>query len=157
MKQHTTNYYETLIMVSDDTKASRGIAPPASERKKTIANLQFDLLRAMPLMWTSDDILFQVYALRQDLTPDELLEQRTLFFSKGQPCLRTSPLAKTYGWGIYANADGKVKLVDCSSEEYQTLLNNTTVAKVPAMRSARPQKEKETNNKNGAAAKTKVP
>ncbi|TYP96874.1 hypothetical protein BC792_10498 [Sphingobacterium allocomposti] len=135
MKAYSTNYYDTLITVAADSKAHRGAAPPARAGAKTVAALQFDLLINHPYAFTSDDLLFTVYADRLGLREDERQEARLRFFSKGQPCLRTSPLAKTYGWGIHADGQGKIKLVDSSSEEYQQLLNNSDISKVAAMKS----------------------
>lgn len=42
--------------------------------------------------YTSDDVLFQVYADRNDLTKEEHAEARDRFFSKGKACFRASPL-----------------------------------------------------------------
>lgn len=135
MKQHTTNYYSTLITVAEDTKAIQGTAPAENEKKKTIANWQFDLLARQPAVFTSDDVLFSIYVTRNDLTNSEHEDARRNFFSKGQPCLRTSPLAKIYGWGILSDSQGKVRLVDSASNEYSELLKNNDIVKVPAMKS----------------------
>lgn len=135
MKQHTTNYYDTLITVAADSTALQGTVPPRKVDKLTIANLQFDLLTQQPDTFTSDDALFMIFASRQALLASELAAARTQFFSKGQPCLRTSPLAKNYGWGILFANDGKIRLVDSASPAYQALLTNTGITKIPAMKS----------------------
>ncbi|MFP3836102.1 DUF6157 family protein, partial [Chryseobacterium sp. SIMBA_028] len=59
------------------------------------------------------------------------------FFSKGQPCLRTSPLSKRYGFGIHHDSEGKVALFPVESKDYQTFLNDDSITKVKAMRSKR--------------------
>ncbi|WP_370583336.1 DUF6157 family protein [Pedobacter sp. ASV28] len=55
----------------------------------------------------SDNVLFQVYAKRKSLVVQEMEEARKLLFSKGQACLRASPLTKRYGWGIHSDHEGK--------------------------------------------------
>lgn len=135
-KIHTTNYLNTLIEVAEDTKTTEGNRPPSKE-KKTVAELQYELIAENPYRYTSDDVLFQVYAQRDDLTANELGEARKQFFSKGQPCLRTSPLTKTYGFGIHSNEKGKIALYGMESEEYQRFLSDNNITKVKAMRSSR--------------------
>ena len=100
MKLHTTNYVDTLIEVSEDTKAKSGTPPPKRE-KETVAEMQFKLIANNPYKYTSDDVLFFVYADKKGLTKAEYKEAREHFFSKGQPCFRASPLTKTYGFGIH--------------------------------------------------------
>lgn len=100
MKVHTTNYFDTFIEVAENTKVASGIRPPSKD-KKTIAEMQYELIAQNPYKYTSDDLLFQVFADRNNLTKAEYKYSRELFFSKGQPCLRTSPLTKTYGFGIH--------------------------------------------------------
>ncbi|SRR5690606_4609730 len=135
MKQHSTNYIQTLITPAEDSTAVKGTVPPEKPDKKSIANYQFEWIGKHPLQYTSDDVLFEVHAIRKDILPEEKAQERQKFFAKGQPCLRTSPLAKTYGWGIYADEEGKVKLVDMASDEYQAILANEAIKKVPAMKS----------------------
>jgi len=137
MKQHTTNYYDTLITVAEDSKADQGTVPPVKADKPTIANYQFDLINQHPLQYTSDDVLFKVYALRNDILEKDYERERLQFYSKGQACLRTSPLAKTYGWGIYHDSEGKIRLIDIRSEEYEKMLADDCIKKVPAMKSKR--------------------
>ncbi len=98
MKVHTTNYTNTFIEIADDCPATSGEAPPTKGDAKTIANIKFDIVNNNPYKFTSDDVFFQVYAERNDLTETEYKEAREQFFSKGQPCFRASPLTKRYGW-----------------------------------------------------------
>ena len=93
-KQHTTNYFDTFIEVANDCKVLAGQIPEIKNDKKTIASMQFDLLFKHPYEYTSDDILFQVYSYRNDLTKNEYKNARQQFFSKGQPCFRASSLTK---------------------------------------------------------------
>ena len=70
MKGHTTNYFDTFIEVAEDTKAKCGTKPPTKD-KKTLAEMQYNLIAKNPYKFTSDNILFQVFADRNDLTKSE--------------------------------------------------------------------------------------
>ncbi len=136
MKIHSTNYFNTLIEAAADTKVVKGTIPP-SKSNKTVAERQYELIASAPYQYTSDDIIFQVYAERRDLTPDEYPEARTVFFSRGQACLRASPLTKTYGYGIHSNSEGKVALYGMETAIYQQFVADDNTTKVKAMKSAR--------------------
>lgn len=136
MKTHSTNYFDTLIEVAEDTKVDCGTIPPAKDNK-SVAQMQYELLHGNPYKYSSDDILFQVYAERNNLTEEEYPQARQQFFSKGQPCFRTSPLTKSYGFGVHSNSEGKIALYGMETEKYQQLLSDATVKKVKAMKSGR--------------------
>ena len=57
------------------------------------------MLHEHPYEYTSDDVLFAVHATRKGYAEEDLAERRELFFSKGQPCFRASPLTKTVWLG----------------------------------------------------------
>lgn len=133
-KIHTTNYYNTLIEVSEDTKAESAKEPTTQGDKRTVAVCQYELISKKPYQLTSDDVIFQVFAERKDLSASEYKAAREAFFSKGQACLRTSPLAKSYGYGIHCNKEGKIALYGMETEEYQKLMNDSSVKKVKAMK-----------------------
>lgn len=97
MPLHTTNYFSTFIEVAEDTKATAGTIPPEKGNKKTVAQLQYELIANHPYKYTSDEVLFLVYAERNDLSEAERQEAKEEFFSKGQACLIASPLPKTMG------------------------------------------------------------
>ncbi|MFB5944220.1 DUF6157 family protein [Albibacterium profundi] len=136
MKTHTTNYFDTFIEVAEDSKADHGTRPPSKE-KKTIAERQYQMIAENPYQFTSDDVLFQVYADRNDLAESEYKQAREQFFSKGQACLRTSPLAKSYGYGIHFDSKGKTAVYGIETPEYESYLLNDNIKKVKAMRSTR--------------------
>ena len=100
MKLHTTNYFDTFIEIADDSAADCGTVPPSKE-KKTVAEMQYELIAKNPYKYTSDDVLFMVYAERNDLKKAEYKQAREQFFSKGQACFRASPLTKKYGFGVH--------------------------------------------------------
>lgn len=56
---------------------------------------------------------------------------------EGQPCLRSSPLAKRYGWGFHYDAEGRVALVPVGSPEYEAFVTDDSLTVVKAMRSKR--------------------
>ncbi|RAW00750.1 DUF6157 family protein [Pseudochryseolinea flava] len=136
MKTHSTNYFDTFIEVAEDTKADSGTKPPSKETK-TVAEMQYELIAKNPYKYTSDDVLFQVYANRNDLTKAEYKQARIDFFSKGQPCFRASPLTKTYGFGIHSNGEGKIALFGMETTAYQKFLDDKKVKKVKAMRTSK--------------------
>lgn len=133
-KTHTTNYFDTFIEVAEDTRATCGTQPPSKGDKKTVAEIQYELLVSNPYKYTSDDIFFQVFADRNDLIEKEYDKARKEFFSKGQPCFRASPLTKTYGYGVHSDSNGKVAVFGMESEQYEKFLNDPSIKKVKAMR-----------------------
>ncbi len=134
---HSTNYENTFIEVAEDCPAETGIKPPRKGDKKTVANLQFEMLVDHPYEYTSDDVLFTVYADRKEIPRSDLRSAREDFFSKGQSCFRASPLTKRYGWGIHANENGKIAMYGMETREYKKMLSDKAVQKVKAMRSSR--------------------
>lgn len=136
MKTHTTNYRNTLILPADDSKAEKSEIPVVKNEKPSVASTQYEKIGKHPYKYTSDDIVFGWFADKNDLSESELKEAREQFFSKGQPCLRTSPLAKKYGFGIHSDDSGKVKLVPMESDEFSKMLSDEKIAKVKAMRSS---------------------
>ena len=137
MKIHTTNYTDTFIEVADDCPVSKGEIPPTKAETKTVANIQFELLSDNPYKYTSDDVLFWVYAKRNDLIESELQTAREQFFSKGQPCFRASPLTKRYGWGVHSNNEGKIALYGRETTEYKKLATDKKLKVLKAMKSSR--------------------
>lgn len=135
MKVHTTNYNNTFIVIADDCPVSNGEMPPLKGDAKTAANIQFEMISRHPYQYTSDDILFQVFADKNDLTKAEYKKAREEFFSKGQPCFRASPLTKRYGWGVHYNKDGKMAIYSAGTAEYKKLMNDKTLQVLKAMKS----------------------
>ncbi|MEM6799832.1 MAG: DUF6157 family protein [Bacteroidota bacterium] len=137
---HTTNYFNTFIEIAEDCPVNQGEIPPVKPDKKTVANLQFEMLIDNPYKYNSDEVLFGVFAIRKEFQSVEMEEQRAQYFSKGQPCFRSSPLTKRYGWGLHANEEGKIALFATDSKEYQEFLADDSLKKVKAMRSKRAKK-----------------
>ena len=124
---HSTNYFNTLIEIADDCPTDAGEAPPVRGQKKSVANLQYEMLEGHPYVFTSDDVVFTTHALRKEIPQAEQRAAREVFFSRGQPCLRASPLTKRYGWGVHSNAEGKIAIYSANSEAYAQFLRDNTV------------------------------
>ena len=135
MATHTTNYLETFIEVAEDCPTDHAEEPPVAE-SPSIAALHHRLIVEEPYSRTSDDVIFETHALRRGIAIDDAAA-REEFFSKGQPCLRSSPLGKRYGWGIHHDAEGRVALVPRESEQYVLLAADPDLAHTRAMRSKR--------------------
>ncbi|WP_298646443.1 DUF6157 family protein [uncultured Proteiniphilum sp.] len=136
MKIHTANYIDTFIEVAEDTKVNQGTIPPVKD-KRTVAQIQYELISGNPYRYSSDDILFQVYAERNNIPENEYKQAREQFFSKGQPCFRASPLTKNYGFGLHSNGEGKIALYGMETGAYRQFLADTTIKKVKAMKSGK--------------------
>lgn len=137
MSLHTTNYCNAFVEIAPDSLASKGEIPPLKGDKKTVATIQFEMISKNPYQFTSDDVVFRVFAEKNDLTESEYEEARKKFFAKGQPCLRASALTKKYGWGIHYNADGKIALYGVESEAYGNFLVDPKLKTYKAMRSSK--------------------
>jgi Family of unknown function (DUF6157) len=135
MKVHTTNYKNTFIQVAEDCAAAKGEIPPVKGDDKSIANIQFEMISRHPYKYDSDDVLFQCYATKKDLAKSELKSERELFFSKGQPCFRASPLTKRYGWGIHSDEKGKIAMFGMETADYKRFAKDKKLSVIKAMRS----------------------
>ena len=134
---HTTNYFDTFIAVAEDTAATAATEPP-TRASPSVAELTYRMIAKNPYRFTSDDVIFAVWADRRDIPPGERESARAEFFAKGQPCMRSSDLGKRYGWGVHADAEGRIALVPVESEEYARMAageGGVTVTR--AMRSKR--------------------
>jgi hypothetical protein len=134
---HTTNYFDTFIAVAPDTAATAATEPP-QRPTPSIAELTYRMIAEHPYGFTSDDVIFGVWADRRGIAEDERESARAEFFAKGQPCLRSSDLGKRYGWGVHADAEGRVAVVPMDSDEYARLASGEGgVSVTRAMRSSR--------------------
>ncbi|MCS5729237.1 DUF6157 family protein [Herbiconiux moechotypicola] len=140
---HTTNYVDTFIAVADDSTAPGAVVPPA-RATPSVAELTYRMIAEHPYRYTSDDVVFGVWAERRgiDAASAEGAAARQEFFSKGQPCLRSSDLGKRYGWGVHADSESRVALVPIGTPEYEAFAAGAgpaggVVAVTKAMRSSR--------------------
>lgn len=133
---HSTNYTDAFIEIAEDCKVAVGQIPP-EKQTKTVARMQYEMIQGSPYRYTSDDVLFTIYALRNGFDEVEWPSKRAEFFSKGQACLRSSPLGKLYGWGIHYNSESKIALYACESEDYARLSHDDGLKHLKAMKSSR--------------------
>jgi hypothetical protein len=131
------NYVNTFIAVADDFPVEKAAIPPGREGKTSIADVQYAMLVEHPYRHRQDDILFASSAGVRgvaDLKQGELAGLREAFFAKPQACLRTSPLAKRYGWGVHFDAEAAYPV---ESDDYQRLHADASLHQLTAMRSKR--------------------
>ena len=103
----------------------------------SIAGLQYVTLNNAPYQFDGDGLLVHVTAQRRDVPKDEYSDLKTEIFSKGQPCLRASPLVKRLGWAVHHDADEKVGLVAVGSDRFEELLTDARITKHTGMRNKR--------------------
>jgi hypothetical protein len=135
MKAYTTNYKNSFIQIADDCPIIIAEQPPLKENKKSIANLQFEMIGKHPYRFTSDEILFALFVERNDISKSEMAKAKADFFSKGQPCFRASPLTKRYGWGVHFDENEKMAIYAAESKEYQQFCSNKNITLIKAMKS----------------------
>jgi hypothetical protein len=95
------------------------------------------MVHSNPYSFSSDEVIFTVYTIRNRIPETELDAQRAEFFSKGQPCLRSSPLGKTYGWGIRYDGESRIAIYPRGSEAYARLEADQSLRHLKAMRSSK--------------------
>ena len=134
---HTTNYLETFIEVAEDCPVKKAEIPQLKNGEKTIAFIHYELISNHPYKFTSDDVIFNTFVQKNNIGEENLESERINFFSKGQACLRTSPLTKRYGWGVHSDKDGKVAIYSIESNEYKNYCNNSSLKHLKGMRSQR--------------------
>ncbi len=132
----STNYYNTFIAVAEDCPAFLAVIPQLKGDNRTIALQQYELIAKNPYKYTQDDVLFMVYAERQGIDMDDTAA-REAFFSKGQACLRASPLGKRYGWGVHCDGQGKLALYAVESADYSRLARDKKLKQTKAMQTKR--------------------
>ncbi len=135
------NYINTFIAVSPDTKAKVGSVPPARGGKRSIAQIEYELISSHPYELTQEEVQFSVHVERTGVTRAQLSAKRnelwSAFFSRPTACMRTSALARTYGCGLHFDREGKVALVPMESPKYQTLSGCPSIEQTRAMRCKR--------------------
>lgn len=127
MKTHSTNYVSTFLAVADDCPVTAGEAPPLGT-KKTAARQEYEMLLAEPYVHTSDDVIYAVRGRDKGISRGE-------FFSKGQPCFRTSALTKRYGWGVHFDEKARMAIYPAGSAAYEALKNRGDLTQLKAARS----------------------
>jgi hypothetical protein len=137
----SVDYTSTFITVAPDFAGSTAVEPEPRRDVPTIASETFSLIASEPYRLRSSDVIFRVWASRHDVEPSSDAEWKK-FYSQPHACLRSSDLGKRYGWGIHADAEGRLAVYPVGSPEYEALAAGTapdgsTVTVKAAMRSSR--------------------
>lgn len=114
----SVDYVDTFIAVADDSTATEGTVPPTKADDPSVAARTFAMIAEHPYGHTSGDVIFTVFADRHGIPEQERAAARDAFYARGQACLRASALGKRYGWGVHADADGRIALVGVETAEY---------------------------------------
>lgn len=129
----STNYFQTFITASPDSKVEKGTV---AARPGSIAQLQLALL-SEPYRFTSDELLFEVHAIRNEIAEADRASERDAFLARSQACLRASPLVKQFGWGLHHDENGRVAAFGVETDAYRKLSEQPDLKIVPGMRSRR--------------------
>ena len=82
-KTHTTNYTDTFIEIAEDSLVPEGKIPVQKGDKKSVAQQQYELIAGHPYEFTSDDVLFRVFAERNGIDQSEKLP----FMESNRQCI----------------------------------------------------------------------
>ena len=131
----------SFVRIADDSPAKQGVVPKLRDgAEPSLARRQYDLLIDHPYEYSHDSFNFEIWCQRNHIDEADRDNHRDVFFSKEHPCMRTSPLTKTHGWGAHYNGSGKIAIYPVDSVAYEKLLNDPANEVTMAMRSARPGK-----------------
>jgi hypothetical protein len=134
---HTTNYFNSFISVSEDCPVDKSEIPRQKKDDKTVAVIHYELIYTNPYKYTSDDVIYLTYAIRNKIPPKDNVKEREKLFSNGQPCLRSSPLCKRYGWGIHFDSNGRISIFGIDSADYSKFINNKSLTQIKGMKTKR--------------------
>jgi len=130
-----------FIEIAPDCTLKAAIIPLNKNAKKTIATIEFELLRSKPYGYNLQELKFATYVQQKQISPLALKTQRKQlledFLSKPYACMRASPLTKKYGWGAHYDKHGKIAIYPAESKEYQQFVADGNIKKYAAMRSNR--------------------
>jgi len=131
------SFLNTFIRISPDCPEPAGIEPSCRGGKKPVHLIHLELLQKSPYHFTHEQLLVEGEFLREPSTGETKQEIRTRLKEKSLPCLRTSQLAKRYGWGFHFDAKGKIAAYAAGSEGYRKLSADSVIEQVAGMRSKR--------------------
>jgi len=136
------DYISTFIEVSPDFARDAATEPRERAGAPTIASATYQLIASAPYAYRSSDVIFTVWADRQGIAADSRSEAWAEFYGRSHACLRSSDLGKRYGWGIHADADGRLAVYPVGSAAYASLAagvapDGSSVMVTRAMRSSR--------------------
>ena len=136
------DYVNTFIAVAPDLTAVTGTVPPERGGTPTVASRTWQMIADDPYRYTSGDVIFAVFAERAGIAPNDRWAAREQYYNVGRACLLSSDLGKRNGWGVHADAEGRVAVYAVGSRDYGALAAGATpdgepVAFTRAMRGKR--------------------
>ena len=119
------NYQDTFITVAPDCPVGQSIVPTAKGDATPIHLIHYQLLTTHPYTFTGQELIFATHIRRLGLSLDEVEARRDELwhdlFSKPHACLRSSALAKRYGWGFDYDSAGRIAIYAMESNEYKQM------------------------------------
>ena len=130
-----------FIEIAPDCPTDQAVVPQDKGDKRSIADIEYQLLSGKPYGYTLEELKFATHVLHKQIPPAEVKARRQqlwdAYFAKPCACMRASPLTKKYGWGAHYNEQGKIAIYAVESKEYQRFVNDNNMKKYFAMRSKR--------------------
>lgn len=134
---------DTFVLVAPDCAATKAVVPSPRGGTPTVAVIQYELLTARPYALTLEDLILATHVRRAGLSEAEAATRadaiRAELSARPHPCMRASPLPKTYGWGVHHDGAGRIALYAVESDEYRRFAGGVVdgVEVVAALRSKR--------------------
>ncbi len=125
-----------LITPAPDCPVVQAQQPPQNPARATRAAIEHRLLTNAPYALDHKAFSHAIH-IKMARESGKTALDFDAFHSKGQPCMRASPLTKRYGWAAHYDADGHLALIDPDSAAFRTLAANPDLPQKPAMRSKR--------------------
>ena len=66
------NYYSAFIEVADDCPVDSAEIPAQKGDEKSVPVLQYELIAKHPYQYTQEDVLFEVFAIRNKIAKNNL-------------------------------------------------------------------------------------
>ena len=124
----------TFVLLAADSPVAAGTVPQPRGGKPTVAVHQHELLTAAPYTLTIEELMFAVHVRREALTASEAKirdpEIRAKLFCKPYPCMRASPLPKSFGFGVHYDEAGQLAIFGAETAEYRRLAKGPDGIKV---------------------------
>lgn len=81
------SYKNTLITISEDSKAVAAVVPSLRNGKPTIASIEYDLIKNNPYKYTQEDVQFKTYLIKNQIEEENVDELREQFFQNQKHAL----------------------------------------------------------------------
>lgn len=119
----------TFVLLAADCPVAAGTPPLPRGDRPTVAVLQHALLTAAPYTLTLEELMRAVFLRREGLhvgmttaeAKKRAAEIEEKLFGKPYPCMRASPLPKTYGFGVHYDETGKLAIYGAETADYRRL------------------------------------